>query len=352
MDHVSKKFGDFAISDICLSINDGEYLIILGTSGSGKTMLLEMIAGIQYPDSGKIIMNGEDITNLPPARRNIRMVYQDYLLFPHRTVEDNISFEFSSRKNAEKSAASRLNELANLLDISYLLQRYPKTLSGGEKQRVAIARALMVKPDILLLDEPLSSLDSRTKVRLRSELQKINTTTRTTVVHVTHSFDELFLSSHRIAIINNGQLIQIGEPDTILRNPKTKFVSTFPEMSNLFKGAASYEDDESFITINGIRIISSTRRKGSVYFSIRPEDIIVSTKPVKSSARNSFEGIIKSTDIKEPIIRITADIGIPIIASITKRSFNDLKLAVGEKVYLTFKATAVNVFNKRTSSLS
>lgn len=344
VENISKTLGEFFLRDVSLDINDGEYLMILGPTGAGKTILLETIAGIYPPDKGKVYLNNLDITELPPRKRNIGMVYQDYMLFPHLTVENNIKFGLKSRKTTRIETSQRVSKLADLLGVSHLLHRHPGTLSGGEQQRIAIARALIIEPDVLLLDEPLSALDSETRTKLRGELRRIHSLTNTTMIHVTHSFDEAFFLGNQMAIMNQGKIVQVGEPSEVFRKPNCKFAADFLGVSNVFKGEAVTRGDIALISVNECRLTAATTREGTVYASIRPEDILVSVAPFESSARNSFQGKVQDIFNTGIVVRITVDVGIPLVAAITRRSFLDMGLEQGMEVSVTFKAMDVHVF--------
>ncbi|KAF5416199.1 MAG: Molybdate/tungstate import ATP-binding protein [Candidatus Methanogaster sp.] len=344
IENVSKDLGEFKLNDATLQIDEGEYFIILGPTGAGKTILIETIAGIYRPDSGRVFLNKTDVTNVLPKDRQISMVYQDYMLFPHLTVEGNIGFGLRQKKVDKSEIKAKANEITDLLGISHLLHRYPGTLSGGEKQRVAIARAVVTDPEVLLLDEPLSALDSRTTERLSAELARIHKLIGTTTIHVTHSFEEAFALGDRIAVMCGGRIIQVGTPDEVFRRPNSKFIADFVGVANLFRGRSVVHDDISEVRIDGISMVSSTVASGDVSVSIRPEDILISKKEVDSSARNSYSGEITEVKDMGGIVRAVVDVGVPFVVALTKRSYEDLRLAPGTRVCIVFKASAVHIF--------
>jgi len=344
IENISKNLGEFFLDNVSLEVGEGEYLMILGPTGAGKTILLETLAGIYPPDNGRIFLDGVDITRLPPRKRNIGMVYQDYMLFPHLTVEKNICYGLKSRKMSRKDMLAYITRLTDLLGISHLLHRYPGTLSGGEQQRAAIARALVMEPKVLLLDEPLSALDSETRSKLREELRRVHSITRTTMIHVTHSFNEAFLLGTRMAIMNRGEIVQIGEPGEVFRKPNCKFAAEFLGVSNIFPGHAVKENGASHIDLDGFKIFPAASCDGNVYASIRPEDIIISLSPFESSARNSFSGQITEISDTGLLVNVSVNAGIPLLVTVTKKSFVELGLRPDMTVYLTFKATDVHVF--------
>lgn len=342
--NISKNLGEFFLSDISFDIKDGEYFMILGPTGSGKTILLETIAGIYHPDKGRILMDGKDITDIPPKDRNISMVYQDYMLFPYLNVRQNIAFGLRLKKTPKEVIKDKVEKNSKLLNIYHLLHRYPGTLSGGEKQRVAIARAITIKPYALLLDEPSSALDTQTRDRLRQELKKIHSITKSTIVHVTHDFEEIFSLADRVAVMNEGRIIQVGKPDDIFRKPNCEFIANFVGVENLFRGKSIVENGFSCININGVDIFSANRKSGDAFISIRPEEILISKQPFKSSARNSLKGKILEIIDSGAIAKVTVDTGIPFNVMITKQSLEDMALKNGEIANITFKASAVHMF--------
>lgn len=221
------KLGEFQLSNICLDVKSNEYFILLGPSGAGKTVLLETIAGRYKPAGGEILFNASNLSHLVPEQRNIGFVYQQYELFPHMTVEQNIAFGLKIRKIDKNIIKSKLDELAELFNIGHLLKRSPQNLSGGEKQRVALARALIISPDILLLDEPLSALDPLNRETLRNELKKIHESFKATIIHVTHDLNEALYLADRIGIMYNGELLQVGSKKEIIQNPSCDYILRF-----------------------------------------------------------------------------------------------------------------------------
>jgi molybdate/tungstate transport system ATP-binding protein len=298
-----------------------------------------------FPDSGKIYINKKDVTKLPPENRGVGFVYQNYMLFPHKTVYENIAFGLNIRKVPKKEIKSKVEEMMNLLGISNLSNRLPRTLSGGEQQRTALARALIIQPKVLLMDEPLSSLDRITRDELIQELKRIHKKFNITIMHVTHNFDEALQLADRVAIMKKGTISQMGDIDEIFRHPKDEFVADFVGTENILKGfARDGSDSLTFVDTGNITIESTDKKTGNVHATIRPEDITLSTDKVPTSARNVFEGHIKEIYDLGTIIKLTVDIGESLVLVLTRQSFLDLELNIGKKVYIYFKATAVNLF--------
>lgn len=235
IEHLYKRLGDFQLEDIYLEIEQGEYFVILGPTGTGKSVILEIIAGLYKPDKGQLYFNGEDLSDEYPENREIGFVYQDYLLFPHLSVKKNIVFGLNQKKFTKSEIEQKLNEIISKFKIEHLLQRYPSTLSGGEQQRVAMARALITSPKILLMDEPLSALDPSTKNEFLITLKKIHENRKNTVIHVTHDFNVALYLADRIAVMNNGAIVQVGTPEEIFKKPNSIFVANFIAMKDILK---------------------------------------------------------------------------------------------------------------------
>ena len=343
--NLSNDWKEFKINNINLQVEDNEYFVILGPSGSGKTMLLELIAGMWPLDSGKIYMDNQDITGFPPEKRGIGFVYQNYMLFPHKTVFENIAFGLKAKKVAKEEIKAMVNEMMDLLKISHLADRLPRTLSGGEQQRTALARALIIYPKILLMDEPLSALDRKTRDELMQELKEIHRKFDVTLIHVTHNFDEALMLADRIAIMRNGEISQVGTSTEIFRHPADKFVADFVGAENIIEGTAKKDGAKITIVNTGnISIYSTEQKEGHVHITVRPEDIILSTQKVETSARNVFKGQIKEIVDTGALIKLTIDVGEPLVVFLTRQSFLDMELNIGKSVWTYFKATAVHVF--------
>lgn len=216
---VAKRLGAFHLRDLDLQMERGEYLVLMGPSGVGKTVLLEIVCGLLRPDRGQVLWDGQAITEVAPEHRRFAVAYQDYALFPHMSVAGNIGYGLRSRGRSRQQTAERVTKVADMLDVRALLARAPSSLSGGEQQRVALARALVTEPRLLLLDEPLSALDGGARLRLRRELKRIQRETNTPFLHVTHDPQEALQLGDRVAIMMEQKIRQIGRPEALLEKP-------------------------------------------------------------------------------------------------------------------------------------
>jgi len=345
IENLSNDWKEFKIKNINLQFDDGKYFVILGPSGSGKTMLLELIAGIWLPDSGKIYMDDQDITMFPPEKRGLGFVYQNYMLFPHRTVFENIAFGLKVRGVGKAEIKTKVDEMMQLFNISNLADRYPRNISGGEQQRTALARALIIRPKVLLMDEPLSALDKKTRDQLIVEFKDMHKKFDVTIIHVTHNFDEALILADKIAIMRDGQISQVGTSTEIFRHPADRFVADFVGTENIIEGTAHKSDENVTVVDTGnISIFSIETKTGAVHVTVRPEDITISREKVVTSARNVFKGKIMQIVDTGTLIKLTVDVGEPLVIFLTRQSFLDLELNIGKSVWTYFKATAVHVF--------
>jgi molybdate/tungstate transport system ATP-binding protein len=346
LEHVSHEWGDFSLKNVSFSVNKGEYFVILGPTAAGKTLILETIAGFYIPRRGNILLNGKNSTRIIPEKRNIGFVYQDYSLFPHMTVKENIAFGLKMRKLSKREVETKVQSIMNSMNISYLKDRPPSSLSGGEQQRVALARALVIDPDILLLDEPLSALDPRTRESLREELSRIHKLRGTTTIHVTHDQGEALALADRIGVIMDGEVTQVDTPYKVFNEPVSEEMAIFVGVENVIKGKIiSSEDGVALVEVGNYQIRAlSNLTEGEVNVFVRPENIVLSKAALESSARNSVIGKITKITRFGATFRIYLDSGLS--ALVTKQAIEELGLNVGKSVYASFKATAVHLIKR------
>ncbi|MGB9938487.1 ATP-binding cassette domain-containing protein [Methanosarcina sp.] len=343
IESLSRKWKNFALDNLSLKIESGEYFVILGPTGAGKTLLLELIAGFHSPDCGKIRIEGKDVTHLPPEKHGLAFVYQDYSLFPHMSVKKNIEFGMRMKKIRSQE---KLLEVARDLKIAHLLDRYPLTLSGGEQQRVSLARALVTDPKILLLDEPLSALDPRTQESARELLSTIHKKKKLTVLHITHDQIEARIMADRIAIIMDGKLMQVGAPEEIFEKPVDSRVASFVGFENMLNGRV-ISADRGLLRIEAGKIVidaSGDIEVGSqVHAFLRPENIALSKTSAQSSVRNSLQGRVTEVRILGALVRVKVDCGFLLNALITRQSAEEIGIFPGVPVYAQFKASSIHV---------
>ncbi|MBN2040656.1 MAG: ABC transporter ATP-binding protein [Spirochaetes bacterium] len=341
--NLSYKIGNFFLNDINLSISKNEYSVLLGRSGSGKTTLIKCISGLYKVHTGKIFLHGNDITNMLPEDRKIGYVPQDYALFPHLNVHDNILFGIKSVKRKTGEITDRFDGLVKLLSVRNLLKRKVQNLSGGEKQKIALARALIVHPQVLLLDEPFSAIDHGMKVELWFEVKEILNQLNITVIHITHNLDEAHAIADGISVLINGKIEQTGSKDEIFLRPKTEQVALYQGIKNLYEGTVTDVSVEKIkIKGNGFEIVAlkdadfTTGQK--VKFSIRPQDIKIIKEglPVRHELTdNILEGEIVSSlfynDFCTIKLKSTIDIELrfPIYIYQRYHFFNGKKIRIG-----------------------
>jgi molybdate/tungstate transport system ATP-binding protein len=340
LEEIRIQLPGFTIEGVTLTIGAGDFYVIMGPTGAGKTLILEAIAGLVPLAGGRITIAGRDVTRLPPEQREIGIVYQDYALFPHLTVTENIRYglPYHPARRSER----QIGELVDLLRLGDLLHRRPATLSGGEQQRVALARALVVQPRVLLLDEPLAALDPRFRTDLREHLRTLHRATGITMLMVTHDFVEALTLANRGAVIHHGRVAQEDTIAALFQRPATPFVADYVGMKNLFPA----EFTPAGARIGGLTVKTGNNppAAGHGYLAIRPEDIVLSTEPLHSSMQNSFAGTVNeitgSGFQHEVAVRCRET---TFRALITRQAFLDLGIAPGIPLQVSFKASAVHI---------
>ena len=351
-DNVVKRFGDnTVIPGLSLTIDDGEFFTLLGPSGSGKTTLLRMAAGFNTIEGGEIYFNDVEVSTVPPSKRNIGMVFQNYAVFPHMNVERNIAFGLKNRKLPKDEIEKRVKDIMEVVEISEYNKRMPDELSGGQQQRVALARAIVIEPDVLLMDEPLSNLDARLRINMRNAIKEIHERVNITTVYVTHDQEEAMAVSDRLAILDYGVIQQIGTPQEIYHRPSNQFVSTFIGNTNIVKGKlngekltiGSYSIDVP--TLDNGKVSQLVDASGDVSVSIRPEEFIINDKSPEGVGakviRSQFLGL-NTHYFVELETGETAEI-------IMESSLEGI-LAPGEDIHLGIKAEKINLFTKDGST--
>ena len=334
------RLGEFELADVSLTVAPGEYVVVLGPSGVGKSVLLETIAGLRAPRTGAVLLAGEDITAAAPERRSMSMVYQDYALFPHMTAAGNIGYGLRAAGATRAEIHQRVGVLAALLGIEPLLGRRPAGLSGGQQQRVALARALAAGPKVLLLDEPLSALESTVRAQLRVELKRINRELGTAFVHVTHDPEEAMALGDRVAVLLHGRLHQVGTPEELFRRPSDTQVAAFLGLRNVL---AVSEVRGRVCGVCGVEIHVSSATEATEHIWIKPEEVILSDQPFASSARNQFRCRVADWTHRDSLLAVRVAAGaLELVALITHGSFEALGIEPGREVYATFKSSAVH----------
>jgi len=351
--NVTKIFGkeNLVIHNLNLEIKDKEFFTIVGPSGCGKSTVLNMIAGLEEASSGEIIFDHKRVNHLPPAKRDVAMVFQSYALYPHKTVFENIAFPLRIRKLSQEEIRDRVKKTASILDIEHLLERKPKELSGGQRQRVALGRAIVRKPKVFLLDEPLSNLDAKLRVYMRAELKKLHKEIETTMIYVTHDQAEAMTLSDRVAILFEGKIQQCDSPQMVYNFPANKIVAEFigsPSM-NFFEGRVIREDDKTsvrftsgdlFFIVGGEELESNDKE---VLFGVRPEDVIVSLEE-KSTGKDWLLGKIFAV---EPLGNATYVDIIWNTNRLKAETEPDFDGKLDDSIYFTFRKEKIHMFDRR-----
>lgn len=349
IENVMKKYGDnIVINGLSLKVKPGELFTLLGPSGCGKTTLLRMIIGFNSIEGGKIKVDNQIINDVPVNKRNMGMVFQNYAIFPHMSVKNNVAFGLKNRKIPQKQIDSMVDEILKTVRIYDLKDRMPSELSGGQQQRVALARAIVPHPKVLLMDEPLSNLDAKLRIEMRNAIRRIQQQVGITTVYVTHDQEEALSISDRIAVMNKGVIQQIGTPRRIYERPANLFTSTFVGISNLIHAQISYENEEKYLIFSSDykipvdNLSENCEDKMNAIVAVRPQDFIMNTEKIgiKGVVRSSmFLGsathyFVEISDSKE--VEVVQDIDSP------DTIFN------GSEVYLRVKPERINVFHEVT----
>jgi sulfate/thiosulfate transport system ATP-binding protein len=320
VDNVSKRFGSFqAVDNVSLEIDSGSLVALLGPSGSGKSTLLRLIAGLESPNSGRILLTGQDATYQSVQERNIGFVFQHYALFKHMSVRQNIAFGLDIRKGSKSKSKARVEELLELVQLAGLGDRYPSQLSGGQRQRVALARALAVEPKVLLLDEPFGALDAKVRKDLRAWLRRLHDEVHVTTVFVTHDQEEAMEVSDQLVIMNKGKVEQIGTPAQIYDHPATAFVMSFIGPVNILSSSSEIFQGNGFDAANPKMFL-------------RPQDVVIETKPNGTTVPAIVSRIIHlGWEIQA---ELTLDDGQLVQAHLSREKFDELDIEPQQRVYV------------------
>lgn len=344
---LSKRLGAFALRNVSFEVAEGEYVVLLGPTASGKTVLLETLVGINRPDSGSVWLDDDDVTNQPPEKRGIGFVYQRSMLFPHLSVRHNIGYGLFYHRVPRRQWGSRIAGLAKLLAIEDILDRSIAALSGGESQKVALARALAIQPRVLLLDEPLAPLDPVSKESLRAQLAGLHRQTGTTIIHVTHDQETARVLGQRIGVMRDGRLLQFGDTDEVFGRPASAFVAEFVGMQNVFGGLAEDAEPLPRVKLGAAEVRADTELRGWVGVCVRPDLIHIGPgggAPARPG-ESCVEGVLAESSDRGAVIRhqiATAQEQFVVLQ--TPKEHAAAGLAVGQPVRLTFGPEAVHVF--------
>lgn len=343
---VKRYENNTVIPKLSLKVKDGEFFTLLGPSGCGKTTLLRMVAGFNSIEEGEISFNGKVINEIPAHKRNIGMVFQNYAIFPHMTVSENVEYGLKLRKLSKSEIKEKLNNILKVVKIDEYRDRLPDRLSGGQQQRVALARAIVIRPDVLLMDEPLSNLDAKLRIEMRSAIREVQKEVGITTIYVTHDQEEALAISDRIAVMNQGIIQQLGTPQEIYLRPSNVFVATFIGHSNIFDGKVQVEEGKKYVAFENDykvpmnNLTDNAVDKTQVKISVRPEEFIISENKqgIKGKIHfNTFLGKYINYEIELPngeIIELSQD-----------TSYNTNFYEVGEEIYLEVNEKKINIYD-------
>ncbi len=339
--HISKKLGNFSLSDINIGIEAGTYYVLLGRSGSGKTQLLELIAGLNKPDKGEIWIDGNNITYSRIQERRVGLVFQDYAIFPNMTVSGNIAYSLTSRGYSKAVVKEKVKKIASELNISHLLERSTLHLSGGEMQRVALARTLITSPKILLLDEPMASIDASLKDDIKRLFRRLNKQ-GLTIIHVTHDYREAVSLASRVGVIHNGKIIQEGTPEEVFKKPVSRFVARYAGVRNFFRVRFANENGEWKAISQNNLVFSLT---GDSYpaeglLILRSDDIKVSKEFPGNGLVNTYKGIITEILPSEYGVEITVNAGETFYIDLSAETYKNHSLKELSEVWINFAPEA------------
>ncbi len=341
---LSKRIDAFSLREISLEVSRGDYYVLLGRSGAGKTQLLELICGLTPPDSGRIFLEGEEITHKRVQERGIGLVFQDLALFPHYSVKDNIMYPLKIMKLSLKERVDRVQRAAQEMNITGLLLRKPNNLSGGEKQRVALARTLVTQPKILLLDEPMASVDASLKDDIRRMLRRLNRNGQT-IIHVTHDFGEAISLASRVGVMHNGKIIQEGTPLEVFNHPVNRFVARYAGIKNFFRATfiTSYKSCSGLTEKRTRFKLPKGNYPSSGLLIIGSSEVLLSRQGAAGIQINNIHGVIDDVVPSPTGYEITVNAGDLFYADVTHREMEENNFVTGEKVIVSFRPEALRV---------
>ncbi|MDD4886530.1 MAG: ABC transporter ATP-binding protein [Thiomonas sp.] len=348
---VAKLYGGRTVlHDISLDLASGEFLSLLGPSGCGKTTLLRIIAGFEQPDRGRVLVNGQDITDLPANQRQLGMVFQAYSLFPNMTAADNVRFGLRVRKIDAAEQKRRVDSMLDLVGLSAHAEKYPHQLSGGQQQRVALARALAIQPALLLLDEPLSALDAKVRVQLREEIRRIQRDTGITTVFVTHDQEEALSISDRVAVMYEGRVVQVGAPAAIYQEPSHAFVAQFIGISSRLP-ARVIDAEQGLISVLDQRLHAPRARglapQDALHVYLRPEDVELHALNGSTPPGAVLQGTVRERTFFGAVTRLRVDLdsGERVLSDLSTNAAQ--QLPIGSRVHIGWQADAMHLLPAR-----